>query len=147
MYEDQLHVPFIVRVPGLEPRRISKRVGLIDVVPTIRELAQLPAVDELHGRSLLPELRGDEVEQRLIYAERPRGPYSAGQRALIQGDHKLVWRAAGNRYELYDLANDPDELNDLTGDLTTMDTRMRAIMATFVNSVLDRKGKVRRGRR
>jgi arylsulfatase A-like enzyme len=147
MYEDQLHVPFIVRVPGLEPRRISKRVGLIDVVPTIRELAQLPAVDELHGRSLLAELRGEEVEQRLIYAERPRGPYSAGQRALIQGDHKLVWRAAGNRYELYDLANDPDELNDLTGDMAPMDTRMRAIMATFVNTVLDRKGKVRRGRR
>ena len=146
MYEDQLRVPFIMRVPGLAPIRIKKRVGLIDLVPTLLELADRPVDPSLRGLSLLPEMQGESVPQRLIYAERTRGPHSSGLRALIDGDLKLVWRAAGNRYELYDLEDDPDEVNDLMGAAPKLATRLRGIQATFISSVLDAKGKVRRRR-
>ena len=45
------------------------------------------------------------MPQRLIYAGRPRGHIAQAKEHLF-GDYKLTWRAAGNRYELYDLASD-----------------------------------------
>ncbi len=149
VYEDQLRVPLVVRAPGLTDRgfRLGKRVSLIDVTPTILDLtgAGLPA-NELQGQSWRPELEGREVPQRLIYAERVRGPHSAGYRTLIDGDWKIVWRAAGNRHELYDLAKDPKELADLAESNPDTAKRMRSALASMVEFGLDLEGKVRKGR-
>ncbi|MFT5429824.1 MAG: choline-sulfatase [Myxococcota bacterium] len=147
VYEDQLRVPLIVHVPGQEPQRIKKRVGLIDLTPTVLDLmgVALPKDEKpLQGRSWRPDIEGRPLPQRLIYSERPRGPHSGGMRALIDGDWKLIWRAAGNRYELYDLVADPGELdNRIKKDADTADRLIRT-MATLQKRALDNQGKVRR---
>ncbi|MBT9560074.1 MAG: sulfatase [Myxococcales bacterium] len=154
IYEDQLRVPFVAHVPGVTDvaspagateRRVQKRVGLIDLAPTIADL-QGVAVEGMQGESLRPELLGEDVPQRLIYAERVRGPHSAGFRTLIDGDWKLIWRAAGNRFELYNLKDDPKELDDRISKNPTEATELRRALASMLEYALDHKDKVRAAR-
>ena len=144
IYEDQIRVPFLLYVPGFPSRRYQKRVSLIDLVPTVLDLCRVKAPHRLQGRSLTPDVLGTPIGQRLIYAERPRGPHSAGMRAVIDGDDKLVWRASGNRYELYDLGIDPAERNNLIRKDTGKADAMKSLMVSLHRKALDTKGKVKR---
>jgi len=145
VYEEELRVPFLIHVPGLTPKRLKKRVSLIDVVPTILDLAQTKSKHQLQGRSLLPDyLRKKPTPQRLVYAERVRGPHSSGMRMLIDGDLKLCFHAGGNRYELYDLARDPREKKNLFKKDPASAKRMVSALKSMVKLAMDTKGKVRR---
>jgi arylsulfatase len=56
MYEEATRVPFLLRVPGLEGRRINGPVSQIDIVPTLLDLMGQPVPDHLDGRSLKTEV-------------------------------------------------------------------------------------------
>jgi arylsulfatase A-like enzyme len=62
-HEEQLHVPLIVRAPGVVPRRLSALTQSIDVAATLADLfgAQLPGC---HGHSLMPLIRGEAAKVR-----------------------------------------------------------------------------------
>ena len=145
MHENQLLVPLLVYVPGLDgqPRRVRTRVSLIDLAPTILDLMGVKAPKRLQGRSWGPDLLGVDRAARLIYAERPRGPHSGGLRALIHDDMKLLWRARGNRFELYDLSTDPAEDQDLMRKAPDQAERMLSMMQWMQRQALDNQGKVR----
>lgn len=118
MYEEVYHVPFLARLPGVIAAGVARQelTSHIDLTPTIRELAGLPADASAHGRSLLPllaapgtptgwrsslvcQFHGDEF-----------GLYS--QRMLRQDRYKLIYNPNDVR-ELYDLVADPYELENL----------------------------------
>jgi len=64
LYADTLHVPLVVRPPGGVPggRTVEGTVQLVDLYPTLLDAAGLdPRRDYLHGRSLVPALRGEEL--------------------------------------------------------------------------------------
>ncbi|MEL6846430.1 MAG: sulfatase/phosphatase domain-containing protein, partial [Bacteroidota bacterium] len=92
--------------------RISSSVGhIIDIMPTFMELsgAQYPAeAIPLEGRSLWPALSGREQAppEQLCWEY-------AGNRAIRQGDWKLVWDKLNKEWELYDLTHDRTETQDL----------------------------------
>ncbi|MCB1152755.1 sulfatase [bacterium] len=128
LYEEQLRVPMIVRWPAVIPKGKSVRgaVSLIDVMPTILDLAGRPAPDDISGRSLVPLMREADVAGakdlvgRDILAETTRqGPDRA---ALVRGDTKYIYtpafRLSGREYAsaLYDLASDPHETTDRAAD-------------------------------
>src|SRR5439155_12481119 len=58
LYPAQTKVPFIVRVPGIAPRRVRVPVGHIDIAPTLLNLARGAAEPAFIGRSLLPDAAG-----------------------------------------------------------------------------------------
>jgi len=62
---------------------------------------------------------------------------------LIDGDWKLVWRASGNRYKLFNLAEDPQELDDRMRKDPGMAEQMLSAMATLQRIGLNNEGKVR----
>ena len=118
LYESTLHVPLIVKVPGgAAGTRVSQRVGIVDVLPTVLDLLDLPLPEGLQGESLRPHLEGQPSSRpRALYAETlsPRLTRNWGElRALVHGDYKYVH---GPRPELYDLARDPRELSDLMAE-------------------------------
>lgn len=121
LYEEQLHVPFVLRGPGIEPGTLVRERGrVVDVLPTLAELLELPApAQSLDGRSLVPALRGGASgEPRDVYAEVHHAPEDRLKRdremyALRSGDWKYIHRPATGRHELYDLASDPGELSNL----------------------------------
>lgn len=67
--EEVLRVPLMVRVPGLAPRRESALVSLVDLLPTITELAGQVAPAGVDGQSLLPALKGEPIASRPVLAE------------------------------------------------------------------------------
>ncbi len=104
--EEGLRIPMLVRLPGGERagERIDSLVSLIDIVPTVLELAGLEADDRLPGRSLLgPERPADEW----VYAAR------TNLRAAVRRDRKVIYRESGPAL-VYDLIADPEELQPLS---------------------------------
>jgi choline-sulfatase len=130
LWEELVRVPWIIHVPGLEPRRIDTPRGHIDLVPTVLELLSLEvpspsATDFVSGQSLVAELFGAPAAARPVYMELPEGPYNGTRRAMIDWPHKLLVRGA-RRFELYDLSSDPMERQDLSTTQPEALARVRA---------------------
>jgi choline-sulfatase len=118
LWEELVHVPLIVHVPGLAPARVATRRSAIDLTPTVLDLMGAPGpaagsdADFLDGVSLLPDLSGTPAQARDVFIDMPAGPYNDARRALIHDDKKLIVSNDAH-FELYDLAADPDERHDL----------------------------------
>ena len=116
-------MPFLAWAPpSMElPRGVvtSAPVGLQDVLPTLFEVAGVPAPEGVTGRSVLPLMRGQEGGWR----EALHGEHAAcyrdddGMHYLVDGHTKYVWYSGTGREHLFDLDQDPQELHDLA--LTT----------------------------
>mgnify|MGYP001268532313 CR=1 FL=1 len=97
LYEELLRVPLVVYGPGVFPggKRIGAEVGLIDVLPTMTELAGIATPPGLQGRSLVPLLRGESLPSRTLFAELPLlGLVAArrdGQKILIDTKQQKAW--------------------------------------------------------
>jgi len=117
-YEGGIATPMIVRWPGkVAPKSTTHQVGhVIDCLPTLLELAggKYPAtyngreILPLEGKSLVPVFHG---RQREGHASMRWALF--GNRAIRQGDWKLVWGADKKTWELYDLKRDRSETTDL----------------------------------
>jgi arylsulfatase A-like enzyme len=132
IFEEQVHVPLIIRPPGgLEAREdITHPVSLIDVAPTLLECVGLPVPDGFEGRSWAGALLRDEPPpaRPVVLDEKLNDVHLAG---LVDGDRKLIVELAkpGEDFEpiqravvrsalLYDLATNPDEDPDTALDIT-----------------------------
>lgn len=114
VYEEQLRVPFVMRLPGVIPagRRVEANVGLIDLAPTLLDLLGLPIPETMQGSSLLPSLAAGDEDP-----ERPHFGYAAAppSESASFGRWKLI-RDLGTqppRSRLFDLESDPLEQSDL----------------------------------
>jgi len=118
MYEDIVHVPFILSGPGVSAHRDDSFVyNSLDLVPTLLEYAGCPARDDVQGASLMPLARGERPEwrQEVISAYNGQQMGLFCQRMIREAKWKYVW-APTDIDELYDLENDPHELNNLYGE-------------------------------
>ncbi len=121
LYEGGVRVPLIVRVPGkVKPGSVSDQVAIsCDVLPTLLDLAGLPLQPNQHvdGRSLAPVLFGQQtfLSARPIYWHYPHyhGSTWAPGAAIRDGDWKLIQFDHYRELELYNLANDISESNNL----------------------------------
>jgi arylsulfatase A-like enzyme len=130
LYESVLHVPLIMRVPGVTPRRFVAITSLVDVMPTVLGLLRLPgqAVD---GLDLTPAIRGTaEPADRLVYSESlypERFGWSA-LRAARDGRFKFI---DAPRPELYDLETDAFEERNLYTTRSATATALARRLETF----------------
>ncbi len=112
MYDDIYRIPFIAAGPGIAGPRAEERIAtLTDIAPTLCDLTGTEKPDYYDGRSLWPLLQGDRVEEwpTELVAEFHGHHFPYPQRMLRTERHKLVVNP-GDRNELYDLLDDPDEL-------------------------------------
>jgi arylsulfatase A-like enzyme len=126
LYQELTHVPLIVRVPGLPAARVSERVGLIDLLPTLLDILELDPLEGAAGVSLAPLLHGAAVSRgggALISEGIEVGHYS-----VIEEGYKLIHRPDRRRYELYDLEKDPLEKVDIAGREKERVARMKKVM-------------------
>jgi len=114
LWEEILHVPLVVRWPGVTeaPERISEPAGLVDVAPTILDVLGLPVPGAMRGHSLVPLLLGRPTTA-------PRTVVCSSKdswRCLVAGRYKLMEHGTARHAttpQLYDLAADPGESTDL----------------------------------
>lgn len=118
LYDEAIHVPLIIKQESNAGagRRVSDLVQHVDMVPTILDLVKAPAPDTLRGRSLKPLLDGTgRRRERPVYSEALYAQYHFGWSALTSvtdGRHQYI---KAPREELYDLARDPHERENLAG--------------------------------
>lgn len=134
-YNGTLHVPLIVHVPGgTDPHRVSRRVGTVDILPTVLDLLEIPIPSEVQGHSLAQLIRqgSDEPSRGLYYSETlsPHLSHGWGElRVLFEDNFKYIH---GPRPELFDLATDPKELVDLSLQQPEEAERMKAALSAFL---------------
>jgi arylsulfatase A-like enzyme len=115
LWEVLTRVPLIVCGPGIKTQRITERRSHIDIVPTLLDLLGQKVPDDLVGKSLVPELTGAEAPKNRepIYLELTEDSHNPPRRAIIRGDYKLIWRGPSDKFQLYNLKQDPGEEKDL----------------------------------
>lgn len=115
IYRNALRVPLLIKAPGIAPTLVNEAVGLIDITPTIAGLLELELPVAVDGRDLSSRIRGAQTEsaRRAFYSESitaNRYYDAATLVGLVQGSWKYVHTT---RPELYDLANDPEEISNV----------------------------------
>src|SRR5262249_52347940 len=113
-FEESVRVPLVVHAPRrFAPRRVAHPVSLLDLAPTLIELAGTSAsgADE-PGASLVPLLAGAEAPPRTVASEYRAEGAVAPCVMLRRGDLKYV-HSPSDPDRLYHLATDPHELDDL----------------------------------
>jgi len=122
LHREVLHVPFLLRAPGLGARRVNAVVRQLDVPATVLDLAGLP-VPESAGRSLLPLLRGETLPEAPALAELARGARPLD--SLRLGPLKLIFAPEAGETLLFDLEHDPLEKTNLAADRPDDVARLR----------------------
>jgi arylsulfatase A-like enzyme len=143
LYDEVTRVPLLVRGSKIEETgRHAVSVGLVDVAPTILELAGARVPGAMQGRSFAPLLAAGKTVPsgpRFSEARRPVRLTSSGHLKLWKppaysvrdGVHKVIWNG-GAAFEAYDLAADPGETRNLAVKGSMPDWARR--MATSLKS-------------
>jgi arylsulfatase A-like enzyme len=114
LYEELVHVPLFVVVPGHPARTIDAARSQIDLVPTLVELLGQRPGPELRGTSFARELLGGEAApSRDVVCDLPRDDWNDRRRSLLHDNWKLIAFGDDARFELYDMTADPHEQTDL----------------------------------
>ncbi len=122
LYEEQLRVPLILRIPEpagtarnvLNRGRIDDPVELVDVLPTLLSLIDIPSIDQFQGDDLTDLIRGSGWQAEPVFGEGAVGfgglPLPEGRLVSVRiNDHKLIFNLDTKDPRLYDISSDPGE--------------------------------------
>jgi arylsulfatase A-like enzyme len=128
-YRPNLHVPLILRYPNFLKKgiRINELVQSIDLLPTILEIAGLPAHPNAQGRSLLPliEINKNFLNRllwRVFHPFQKDSHVSLGMElrnntySIITGDYQLLHNLKANSIKLFNIESDPLATNNIAKD-------------------------------
>lgn len=141
LFEGGIREPMMVRWKGsIEPNSICEvPVISMDFYPTILELAGLdPSSNILDGDSILPLLRGDEIESRgPFYWHYPHYSNQGGtpSGAIRLGDLKLIERYEDQTIQLYNLAEDIGEQIDISAEMPGRTAEMWQMLMNWRESI------------
>jgi len=117
VYDSEINVPFILRTPGESGDVYSEQCRQIDIYPTLLELANIGYSEDLDGKTLLNE---DGIVSRKAYIRACGPPHELGQsvmRSVRQNGYKYIeYPERDWSPDLYDLSEDPNELNPISDD-------------------------------
>jgi N-acetylglucosamine-6-sulfatase len=134
MHEPSIRIPIIARGPGLPAGKVvEQQVITEDIAPSVLDLSGAPPISKTHGRSWKALCRQGDPDWRTAwlyeYNYEKQFPYTPNIRGIRTDRFKFVHYPHGDgtadRHlpELYDLANDPDELKNLAIDPAHATTR------------------------
>jgi arylsulfatase A-like enzyme len=137
-YEGATRVPLLIRAPGLAPRRLHTPATLVQLAPTLLDLAGQPVAPHLQGASLAPLIRDGDTAPDAAEAvvewighsgypsslfhdagldesnEEHRRVMETAARTIRRGRWKLTVHLSGE-HQLFDLEDDPGETTNLRG--------------------------------
>jgi arylsulfatase A-like enzyme len=136
LYEPVVRIPLLIHSPGQETRQdIQAVTSNIDLLPTILSVTGRDISSELDGQ-VLPGFGGEEDNQRLLFSMNAIEnsqflPLTKAAISTHKGQYKLIsylgYEYVDSVYELYDLENDPEELNNLVDVETALFSEMEEI--------------------
>lgn len=124
-YAEELRIPLLIRTPNSHGQRVTGPVALIDLNPTLLDLAGLDTDKHLRGISLAPALQDQgqlDLSQRAIFSEQTR--YTRDF-SITTSDYQLRFDQSHNYVELFDRKKDPSEQDNLVDILPDKALEMR----------------------
>ncbi len=115
LFDELLRIPLVIRAPGRLPAgvRIGAQTRMIDLGPTLLELAGLPPAVDTMGESLVGPARGEPVDLDPVAVAELDGDWS-DLRCVRTREAKLVQDLQKGSFAYYDLQSDPREQHPLT---------------------------------
>jgi len=156
LYESAIKIPLLVMAPGQNERRdVHVPTSNVDLVPTLLSLIGKENPPQVEGR-VLPGLGGTEDPERSVFTvfgveNSAFLPLTKTVMSMVKGEYKLIYYRgykAGydEKFELYNLKDDPEELKDLIADDPAVAKRLKEELVDTANTA-DRAYQNRRGRK
>ncbi|MEF8825767.1 MAG: sulfatase [Halapricum sp.] len=159
-FEEAIHVPLVFRWPGaIEPgRRSDALVSLNDIMPTLVSLCEVDIPDGVQGHDYAPHVRGDPSPETAdaVYIQDWRvendipdepdwGPWGQPWRMVRTDRYALMLDCTLETRYLFDVREDPYQMNNLAGDPSVADVeaRLRERLFEFAHGTDDREFVVR----
>lgn len=145
LYKELLDVPLILKYPKMLPQGkiLENTISLIDLMPTILEIAGIKHDADLAGKSLIPLIQEKEEENRTVFAE------AVGRRekrkAIITDRYKFIYFPESQAAELYDLLNDPQEKINLVNDKPELAARLKTQLLNWIEECQKKADKLNKG--
>ncbi len=130
VYDSTLHVPLILRGPGIPPGQVVETpVQLVDVTPTLASRANLSMPQEIQGNDLSSLLNAGTLPKETIFYAETMLPQIQYEWAPLESVREGRWKyiQAPTR-ELYDLDSDPGEIKNLWGQEPDVQVRMQELL-------------------
>jgi arylsulfatase A-like enzyme len=143
-YDDVLHIPLIIRHPKLPPASVEGLGQIIDIAPTLLDLAGLKSPATFRGKSLRPLIEktgapNTEVFAGAAFTPSPENRFFKNQSVIVAARNRqwklivervILPEGPSDSFELYDLVKDPQELSNVAAqrpaELNQMKEKLRA---------------------
>ena len=151
-FEPSTRIPFLLKLP--KKMEIVQEIGhdevveLMDIMPTLLDVAGINIPETVDGKSLLPLLKNSKAGWRnYIHGECSGIPtLNSGMQYITNGDVKYIWYPGIEKEQYFDLRNDPCEMNDLSKDIERKN-EIEHWRGILINEIKDREeGFVKNGK-
>jgi arylsulfatase A-like enzyme len=136
LYEEELRVPLLIRIPSRRARKVEQLVTLLDLGPTVLDLFHQKTPGYFIGQSLVPFLIGQSPTMTRPVAAEAR----LKQAMIFPNGMKIIYDTRTGSAELYDLRRDPDERHDLSGDSGKLRESLEELRSFFAIHTLRTNG-------
>ena len=138
LHDEVVRVPLLAWGAGVEPGRSATPVSLIDLAPTLNEVAGLePDPDYFRGVSLVPWMLGQHDHPHPpVFFEKHKDT-ARPQKGMVLWPYKVVIKMPWYRLKIYDLEKDPRERHNLAKSMPEADReRLSGLLQHWTNNVL-----------
>ena len=148
LYQPIIHVPLIILQPEQQKRQdVFTSTSSVDVLPTLLKISGKEIPDWIEGEILPPYSDTDPDQNRSIYALEAKksekfGVLNPATVTQISGKHKLIYtfgydeqNGTGPMFELFDLENDPEELENIYSSKQGIASEMESMLLKKIQDV------------
>lgn len=147
LYNELIHVPLIIAGRGFKPAVIETQVSIVDLFPTILDLANIPLKNfEIDGRSLLKLKNRPLFAMGTLYAAEKYCLLKNGKKLIFNSDNMIFKRSligytTEEKFELFDLKTDPFEKHNLNVERAGKMAKLKKDLAEFIKAAARVQGK------
>ena len=147
-FDEHLHIPLVILAPKVirEGRDIDTMVQQVDILPTVFDMMDWDIPETVQGRSLLPAIQGQPMEDLPVYAESVEGGYQSKPnqqstfiRSVRTRDWKLIARTSprGEDFSLYNIKNDPGERTNVFDQEPQIGGELIGLLSSWISRNID----------
>jgi len=130
LFEEQIHVPLLISVPGLPTRDVDQPVELIDIAPTVLNLLDIPVPARMRGTDLGPWLATPPAPASRLP---PAFAELEDKRMVVRDQEKLICDLNWGFCAYYDLAKDPGEKQNRADEYPERVASLRGVLDDWLD--------------
>jgi len=142
LFDEIIKVPLLLFIPGQKSRIFNHQISTIDIIPTLFDLLKIDFQSELNGSSLLRLVNNLDWKERALYIESAsKSKKSIGKTFGVRTSQFKYFRERTNFEHsfLYDLKNDPLEMNNIISTNKETQEKMENLLQSFISKSTEKE--------